>query len=109
MDKDGNLEHWASDRVCNLSVWKYGLSAINVSALQGINRIASYPNPETDYIPFGKANSLTTMKIYNSQGEMMADFSDVVGRLNVSNLKRGMYVGEINDGTKSFTQKLVKK
>ncbi len=109
MDKDGNLELWAMDWACNLSVWKYGLLNTNVPSLQDNKKIVAYPNPATDFITFGKANTLATVKIFNSQGKMVANFSNVIGKLNVSNLKRGIYVVEVNDGSKSYSQKLVKE
>ena len=97
------------DWACNLSVWKYGLLNTNVPSLQENKKIVAYPNPATDFITFGKANTLATVKIFNSQGKMVANFSNVIGKLNVSNLKRGIYVVEVNDGSKSYSQKLVKE
>jgi len=109
VDKDGELELWALDLSCNLSVWKYGVSNTNVPTIQDNNRIVAYPNPATDYITFKRLKNLATVKIFNSQGTMVAEYYDVDGRLNISNLNRGMYFIEVNDGSKIFTQKLVKE
>jgi len=68
-----------------------------------------YPNPATDFIYFKGLNKAGSVRIFNTLGYQEAIHSNVIEKLNISELKEGIYYVNMIAGDKSFTQKIIKR
>ena len=68
------------------------------------------PNPTANYIKIEMAdNRDANFKIVNIIGQKVLNGKINHSTINVSNLKNGIYILEINDGQRAFTKKFIKK
>ena len=77
---------------------------------QRILDLVAFPNPAKNFIQVrlnSKAENLT-YRVVNTLGQVVKHGKLNKNNINVSNLKSGIYVLEVNDGQKSITTKLVK-
>ncbi|OSY89371.1 hypothetical protein WH52_01670 [Tenacibaculum holothuriorum] len=69
-----------------------------------------YPNPTTNFINIKMADDrYAEYKLVNMIGQVVEQGEVTRASINVSNLQSGMYILEVNDGTRSFTKKVLKK
>ncbi|MDO6599031.1 GEVED domain-containing protein [Tenacibaculum sp. 1_MG-2023] len=73
-------------------------------------KLTAYPNPATNYIQvkYGRNKDLT-YRMINTIGRVVKNGKITSSTIDVSDLQRGVYIIEVNDGQKSVTSKLVKK
>ncbi|QTE21517.1 GEVED domain-containing protein [Polaribacter cellanae] len=69
-----------------------------------------FPNPTTNFVQvkFGRSKNLS-FKIINTIGQVIKAGKLQKRTIDVSTLKRGIYLLEVNDGQKSVKNKLIKK
>ncbi len=68
------------------------------------------PNPTADFIKIQMGDSReASFKITNVIGQEVLKAKIDHATINVSSLKKGIYILEVNDGQRSFTKKFVKK
>ncbi|MTI30693.1 S8 family serine peptidase [Xanthovirga aplysinae] len=68
-----------------------------------------YPVPAGEYLNIATTRDQVEFKITNLMGQVVAEGEFVDSRVNVSQLKTGIYMIEISSGGKSFITKFVKK
>ena len=73
-----------------------------------IPKISVFPNPCTDWIEIDGENILS-INIYDVHGKNVKSFFDTQGRINLSNLPRGMYFLQILMGTTNVYKTIIKK
>lgn len=71
-----------------------------------LNFISFYPNPATDIIYF-TSNDEHTIKVFDLNGKQLITVKNQL-RLDISELKKGMYILEINSGKNILREKLIK-
>ncbi|AUS05653.1 T9SS type A sorting domain-containing protein [Pseudotamlana carrageenivorans] len=78
---------------------------------QSIEGLSFYPNPvksETGYITISsKLNSIKKIDIYNVLGKQLLTLKLKSKELNISNLKKGVYILKITENNVSETRKLI--
>lgn len=80
-----------------------------------LNNLVIFPNPVSDVLHFRPSTSKTdfTIAIYNLNGKKLMEYPDLNGNttieLNVSALAAGVYLCRIQNGSKSYNQKIIKK
>lgn len=76
--------------------------------LSNIN-FSVWPNPNKgSFVIAGKNNSVLSLKIFNSQGQLTAQIEQLQqGEKLQTNLPAGIYVIEVSDGLKSFRTKMI--
>ncbi|PKH51994.1 hypothetical protein CXF68_15425 [Tenacibaculum sp. Bg11-29] len=68
-----------------------------------------FPNPTADFIKIEMADDRTAnFKITNTIGQEVLKGKVNHANINVSNLKKGVYILEVNDKQRSFTKKFIK-
>ncbi len=72
--------------------------------------VRAYPNPAMNYIQvqFGKAENLN-YRIVDVIGKTVKQGTAARNTINVSELQRGIYILQVNDGQKSMSTKLIKQ
>jgi len=109
----GEVEDYTVN-IVNTATSIQSLSVASVSATSIGNEegfvLKAYPNPATDYIAinFDGGNNVS-YKIVNTIGQLVQKGSFVGKTINVSSLKEGIYLLEVNDGQKDFKTKLIRK
>jgi len=74
--------------------------------------VVAYPNPTAGFVQVKlttKEDSLVSYSVFNTIGQTVLKGSLDTQTIDVSNLKHGIYILEVNDGNKSFKTKLIKK
>jgi hypothetical protein len=96
--------------LADMSLWK----VIEVTVINSVGdeevtdfNLSIYPNPVTDYLTISGKN-IESVKVFNMIGRLVISDTDSTSdnKLDVSNLKKGIYMGFIND-QKQF--KFIKK
>ena len=83
-------------------------------ALLGISeanakKISIFPNPTVDFISVKNDIKITEVVIYDLSGRMMMKVSNAI-KINLSNLKAGVYVAKVTDiNGNVFSEKIIKK
>ena len=71
---------------------------------------AMYPNPVSNVLKVNVADSRNaSYKVYNFLGQQVASGNVSENGIDVSNLKSGVYIFELNDGQKSLAKKFIKQ
>ncbi|MGC4130595.1 MAG: zinc-dependent metalloprotease family protein [Bergeyella sp.] len=68
-----------------------------------------YPNPVADVLNVSKVSKNAEYTIYSVSGKLVAKGKIVEGKINVSNLVKGVYIISVNDNGTSFNSKFIKK
>jgi Zn-dependent metalloprotease len=69
-----------------------------------------YPNPTTEVLNVSvKENKVSTYKIFNSLGFQIQTGKTSGGEINVSNLSKGIYFFELNNGQDTVVKSFIKK
>ena len=77
-----------------------------------VAELSIYPSPNNGEfaIQFGGFSSVPLVRIYNSLGQVVSEFtagSMETLRINMENAEPGIYLIELNDGTQKITQKFI--
>ena len=108
-----------SDGNTRKSVWSavgeielYGASNLSVNDTSLQNKILLYPNPVKDVLFIQITNQkIKEIQIYSIEGRKIMEKSffntKPIEELNVSSLKSGFYIVNINNGQKSFLRKII--
>lgn len=95
----------------NARIWICCSETSGVEDMANKNGIKVYPNPANDYLNIKSSDEIKTVDVYNFTGQLLN--SEVVHsfnkRLNISDLKKGMYVLRIETAEhKAVIRKIVK-
>lgn len=87
----------------------YSRSSLAVDE-SGKNNLSFYPNPVSDVLTFKSSEKIEKIMIYNTLGQIVKTSKPVSGKIDVSNLLPGNYVGAVvfTNGEKQ-TVKIIKK
>ncbi|WP_435260983.1 GEVED domain-containing protein [Tenacibaculum sp. nBUS_03] len=107
---DGEVEDYTVNITANTSK---GTSISNIETLRdesGLDLMV-YPNPTTNFIEVNVASKSDniTYSVVNTIGSVVKSGKMISRTLDVSNLKSGVYMIEVNDGQKSLRTKFIKK
>ena len=101
----------------NYTLWKnavYVLAGFNIEV--GINHVVAssvdvYPNPTSDYLNIRGLNTNSTIRVYNTTGQlMMVEKSDnETMSLDLSKCNAGLYLLQVESNGKSAMTKIIKK
>lgn len=89
---------------------------VNVEHTNLSGELFIYPNPAGDYVNVvinNNKNSETSISVFDIIGNRLLDYNTVTGRcktekLDISNLKNGMYLVRIESGNETYFKKLMK-
>ncbi|CAL2091446.1 conserved protein of unknown function precursor containing a T9SS type A C-terminal secretion signal. Putative S8 family peptidase [Tenacibaculum sp. 190524A02b] len=78
---------------------------------ENVSDVMAYPNPAKDYVQVRMLSKEAgvTYKIINTIGSVVQSGRLNSSNVNISQLKSGIYMLEVNDGQRSLTTKLVKE
>lgn len=85
----------------------YGEPYISIREVES-PKISVFPNPCTDWIELD-GEDILSINIYDVHGKNVKSFFDTQGRINLSNLPRGMYFLQILMGTTNVYKTIIKK
>jgi hypothetical protein len=90
-----------------------GVATGTIDDLRG-DGFSTYPNPATDELIIrSKYRSITAIRIFNATGSLVIDQTGLPGgnevRVNVSQLKPGLYILSASDGSNIKKVKFVKE
>ena len=75
-----------------------------------LEKIVFYPNPASDFFNIQSQQEIKTITIFDATGKRVANFENQKEKVDISNLKSGIYFVEIvTSENKTFTEKIVKK
>ncbi|MDB4088151.1 T9SS type A sorting domain-containing protein [Flavobacteriales bacterium] len=83
----------------------------NISEIENSNYFTVFPNPATNELNIDAELSFINnqLKIYSISGRLENNYLIKGKKINISNLSKGVYFIEINDGTKLYYSKFVKQ
>lgn len=88
---------------------------INVNACTGINELDNsvfviYPNPAKNFVTV-ESTSILHYEIYNSIGEKVAigTINEKQNQIDISNLSKGVYIIQLNDGKTKGVKRIIKE
>ncbi len=83
-----------------------GVNDLNASN----GNVSLYPNPAEDYLYISSNTTITNVAIYNVSGTLVKEYRNVNQRLNVGDLKTGVYVTKMTDvNGKTVTSTFIKR
>lgn len=109
MALNGNLKAYAAWWMwCRIAGWE---GVVQVKDSQSVNNFSVSPNPATDFIILNSENSINKIEILNISGKLIKDnFKALKGqKINVSDLKSGIYFIKIYSGFKTEVISFIKK
>jgi len=82
-----------------------------VENIENGNKIKLFPNPSTDRITVGYTGKINNIYIFNLLGELVSQRKLPIGtnEIDISNLKKGIYIIKIENSTGIIQQKLIKE
>ena len=80
---------------------------LSSSDIPSLADISISPNPTADYINIASSESIVAVNIYNTQGQKI--ISETTDRINVSDLRTGLYIAKVVTGSGEVTRTFVKK
>ncbi|WP_422089873.1 GEVED domain-containing protein [Tenacibaculum ovolyticum] len=107
---DGEVEDYTVNIIATPVVAVAAVSGETIKSQESLD-LKAYPNPSVDFVKVKLASKSANMtyKIVNTIGSVVQSGYLDSSRINVSDLKTGMYILEVNDGQKVLTTKLLKK
>lgn len=88
-------------------------SLLNVKDTEFDTTLVVYPNPVIDYLAISSTDNIrmTSIKLYDVTGRIVYQKtnSSTETRINLSNLKTGMYMLELNSDKKTVIRKIIKQ
>jgi uncharacterized delta-60 repeat protein len=107
----GQLGNGTTVTLSNVPVQVTGLcgNAIGVSEFSKNNLISIYPNPNSGIFQIKSDESLknATIKIYNTQGQIIFESTQFVSEIDLSNQPKGIYFIQIKSEEKIINKKIV--
>ena len=74
-------------------LWTFDMASATLGMEQEtLDKTYAYPNPAQDFIFWEKDDSITDVKIYNTQGQLVLTSAADIQKVNVQELKGGLYV-----------------
>ncbi|WP_422103958.1 family 16 glycosylhydrolase [Winogradskyella sp.] len=70
-------------------------------------RFSVYPNPTSDYINIETDETITHVELYNTLGQRIIQRYGSTKRINVGDLKSGVYILKIHSGDRSITKRVL--
>jgi beta-glucanase (GH16 family) len=71
------------------------------------NKFSVYPNPTSSLINISSTEQVDRVNLFNPLGQVILSKANKVTKLNVENLKQGLYVLKLYSGDKSVTKKII--
>ncbi len=105
-----NEQTWRDD-FGNAYLWLFASYANDISEQQSIKRLDFYPNPVNSGIILYnlKLKPEDTIRFFNMRGDLVQEHTGMSGfRLEMSNLKSGSYIFNVQTADTFYTAKLVK-
>ena len=70
-----------------------------------------YPNPANDYLVLESGNPITSVKLVNYTGQIVLQkvINDKLYKIDISDLKQGIYLLILESGNKSVSKQIIKK
>ncbi|PKH49867.1 hypothetical protein CXF68_03755 [Tenacibaculum sp. Bg11-29] len=108
--EEGEVEDYTVNIIATPVVAVAAVSGETIKSQESLD-LKAYPNPSVDFIQVKLASQSTKMtyKIVNVIGSIVQSGHLDSSSINVSSLKTGVYILEVNDGQKRLTTKLMKK
>ncbi len=106
-----NRKYW-SFSVFECTATYLGTSGDNFTSVNDINsnEFKMYPNPVNDILIIENSAEIEKIDIYDLQGRKVVGFNDISNQLDLSVLKRGLYLLKIqNINNENFTYKIIKR
>lgn len=85
---------------------------LNVSDTNPKSKVGIYPNPAQDYFEYSDINGdkIVSTTIYSANGSLVKSVNDSNSRINISELKSGVYIVQTRTSNgNTLTNKLIKK
>ena len=71
------------------------------------SKFSVYPNPTSKLINISSTEQVDRVDLFNPLGQIVLSKTNNVTKLNVENLKQGLYVLKLYSGDKSVTKKII--
>jgi hypothetical protein len=68
-----------------------------------------YPNPSADFISLTGLTKAATLEVFNTCGSLVAKYTNITEKIDISSMKKGIYVVHIVDGEKRLTSKIIRQ
>jgi hypothetical protein len=81
---------------------------VTVSKTLQAPAIQLYPNPASESVRITGLTGPATVKIYNGCGSLVVQRANIAERIDIADLKSGIYFVQVVDGEQSLTKKLIK-
>ena len=87
---------------------EFSYVVLNTETNKILKNVSVYPNPSNGFIYIKSNTNLTSLQIFNLIGKKVLETNFVNNRINLSNLKKGIYLLKLSDeNNKTKTQKLI--
>jgi hypothetical protein len=86
-------------------------SSVGIQDLEGNSIIHFYPNPVQDVFTISFKNNITIkgeLSIYDTDGKLIYSTKEFIGKLDVSQLARGVYTLQFKNGSYTEYHRLIK-
>jgi len=70
-------------------------------------KFSVYPNPTSSLINISSTEQVDRVDLYNPLGQIVLSKTNNLTKLNIENLKQGLYVLKLYSGDKSVTKKII--
>lgn len=80
-------------------VWKYSFASFAETNESFSSNISIYPNPANDFISWTNDEKYTTVRIYNSLGQLVLNSPSTANKINTTELNEGFYLMNFYDET----------
>lgn len=85
--------------------WNTGILSIDK---QKVNTVRIYPNPATNVLRIDSSISAKKFKIYNTLGKVIIEGNIEQKQIDISSLKKGVYMLSITSNNKAMNKRLIK-
>ncbi len=72
-------------------------------------QISVFPNPATDYLKISPVDGVGSVKIYSLDGQELMSTVLNNNQLDISSLRNGIYIVQIETGEQVYRQKFIKQ
>jgi len=84
------------------------IQTLNTQEVNSAIKINIYPNPVKHYLNIQTNDKIMSIEIFDLNGRILQNIISSETKINVSNLKKGIYIIKINTSKGSTTQKIIK-
>ena len=90
-------------------LYKYSPASVAAVETINMNSLIIYPNPAVDVVEITSPSEIAEIKLFSMDGQQIMSLSGNQKKINVSNLKSGVYIVNVKDVTGALsTTKLIK-